>query len=102
MDLKALAELKIADIVEKLDELTVEQLTELRAIEAADSNRVTLIERIDAKLADATAQATAPAAAPAPAPAEPAWLAEDYTGPLTIDQAQARLAKRRASAEAAG
>lgn len=102
MDLKALAELKIADIVEKLDELTVEQLTELRAIEAGDSNRVTLIERIDAKLADATEQATAPAAAPAPAAAEPAWLADDYTGPLTIDQAQARLAKRRAAAEAAG
>lgn len=102
MDLKALAELKIADIVEKLDELTVEQLTELREIEVANGKRVTLIERIDAKLDDATEQATAPAAEPAPAAAEPAWLADDYTGPLTIDQAQARLAKRRAAAEAAG
>lgn len=116
MDLKALAELKVDDVVEQLDELTVEQLNELRAIEAADSNRVTLIERIDAKLAEASKQETAPAAKSAPkaskvskvadkptdAPAEPAWLADDYTGPLTIDQAQARLAKRRAAAEAAG
>lgn len=102
MDLKALANLKIADIVEKLDTLTVEQLTELRAIEVADSNRVTLIERIDDKLAEAAEQATAPAAAAAPAAAEPAWLADDYAGPLTIDQAQARLAKARAAAEAAG
>jgi uncharacterized protein (DUF433 family) len=102
MDIKALAGLKIADIVEKLDDLTVEQLTELRAIETADSNRVTLIERIDAKLADATKQAVAPAPAKAQAGLEPAWLADDYTGPLTIDQAQARLAKRRAAQEADG
>ena len=99
MDLKALAALKIADIVEKLDELTVEQLAELRAIEAADSNRVTLIERIEAKITAAAEALGAPS--PAPPAAEPAYLADDYTGPLDIDQAQARHAKARAKAEAA-
>jgi hypothetical protein len=101
MDLKALTELKIADIVEQLDELTVEQLAELRAIEAADSNRVTLIERIEAKIAAAAEALAAPSPAPAVAVAEADYLTDDYTGPLTIDQAQARHAKARAKAEAA-
>lgn len=102
MDLKALADLKVADVVEKLDALSVEQLQELRAIEVADSNRVTLVERIDAKLADAAEQAAAPAAEPTPPAAPPAYLADDYTGPLTIDQAQARLAAKAKREEAAG
>lgn len=98
MDLKALADLKVSDVVEKLDDLSVEQLTELRAIEVADSNRVTLIERIDAKLADAGAAAVAPPAVSEPPAAPPAYLADDYTGPLTIEQAQARLAAKAAAA----
>jgi hypothetical protein len=101
MDLKALAALKVADIVEKLDELTVEQLAELRAIEGEGSNRSTLIDRIEAKIHDAALALVAPPAEPAPAVAEAAYLADDYTGPLTIDQAQARHAKARALAEAA-
>jgi hypothetical protein len=102
MDLPALQALSVDKISEKLDDLTVEQLTELRALEAADASRKTLLEKIDAKLADAAEQQVAPAAAPAAAAVEPDYLADDYTGPLTVDQAQARLAKARAAADAAG
>lgn len=101
MDIKALADLKIDDIVEKLDTLTVEQLAELRAIEVADANRVTLVKRIDAKIVDAADALAAPPAQPQAVAAEPAYLADDYTGPLTIDMAQARHAKAAAAAKAA-
>ncbi len=102
MDLLALQALSVDKIAEKLDDLTVEQLTELRALEAADAARKTLLEKIDAKLAAAAEQQVTPAAAAGPAAAEAAYLADDYAGPLTIDQAQARLAKARAAAESAG
>lgn len=102
MDLKALAELKVDDIVEKLDALTVEQLAELRAIEADDANRTTLIKRIDAKLAEAADALVAPPAQPEPVAPEPAYLADDYTGPLTSEQALARLAKAAAAKAAEG
>lgn len=103
MDLLALQALSIPKIAEQLDELTVEQLRELRALEAAaESPRTTLLEKIDAKLEEAAEQQAAPAAVPADAAAEPDYLADDYTGPLTIPMAEARHAKARAAAEAAG
>lgn len=102
MDLNALQSLSVDKIAEKLDDLTIAQIEELRAIEAADSARKTLLEKIDGKLADAAEQQIAPAAVPAPTSAEPDFLAADYSGPLTIAQSEARHAKARAAIEAAG
>lgn len=110
MDLQALREQTINKIREDLDELSGEQLLQLRAMESAeDAPRATLIKAIDAKLAELGA--TAPAsdagpevakAAPDSAPqapevtAPPAWQAPDYCGPLTGDQALWRVAHLKA------
>lgn len=102
----ALRQNSINKIREQLDELSGEQLTQLRALESEeDAPRSTLIKAIDEKLeelgamaqhgSDAAEDASAPA--PAVAAAEPAvtpapWLAPDYCGPLTGDQALERMA----------
>jgi len=92
MDLEALRQKSINDIGEQFDELTPDELRALAALEAADeAPRKGLLERIESKLRKVEDAATteSPPAEAAPAP-EPAHLAPDYSGPLSIDQAQAR------------
>jgi hypothetical protein len=96
----ALLALSIPKITEELDELTPEQLIELRDLETTDGgqNRVTLIKLIDDKL-EALAEPNADAnAGPAAEPEKPAkrhaWQEPNYTGPLTGDQATWRLRQR--------
>lgn len=110
MDLQALREQSINKIREQFDELSGEQLLQLRALESAEeAPRSTLIAAIDDKLEELGA--TAPAsdagpevatAAPDAAPqapevtAPPAWQAPDYCGPMTGDQALWRVAHLKA------
>lgn len=116
MDLQSLRELSINKIREQFDELSGDQLLQLRAMESAEeAPRRTLIDAIDAKLAELGAaapasdaptndppsatngadDATAPAVVEAPA-ASPVWQAPDYCGPLTGDQALWRVAHIKA------
>jgi hypothetical protein len=100
MDLKALQTKKVDDIVQEFNALNDAQLAELRAHEANEVKpRSTLIEKIDDELAQRAKQSTdgeagaggAAAGDNSAAASDPAWLAkEDYDGPLTIEQAQAR------------
>lgn len=103
MDLKQLREQTVAKITEDLDELSIEQLNELRALESLeDPPRSSLIKAIDGKLAEIKAanpnteeSGAAPApvsAAEAPVASAPAWQAVDYVGPLTGEQALWRQA----------
>lgn len=126
MDLQALRSQSINKIREQFDELSGEQLTQLRAMETAEeAPRATLVKAIDDKLeelgatspaSDTESNTQAPpesegandpveAAAPqlgvdstgeAPASSGPAWQAPDYCGPMTGDQALWRVANLKA------
>lgn len=115
MDLHALRQNSINKIREQLDELSGEQLTQLRALESEeDAPRSTLIKAIDEKLeelgalaqhgSDAAEDAEGPqvsanapeVAAVAPDASTAAWQAPDYCGPMTGDQALWRVANLKA------
>ena len=90
MNLEDLRKKSVDKIGEELDELDAAQLRELRALEELeDKPRVTLLERIDEKLAelDAPSSDAAAVAKAAAATAPPAWQNPAYSGPLTGDQA---------------
>ncbi len=79
----------VDEIVEQLPALSADELRDLRAIEAAESNRKGVLSAIDAEAKHrASAGEAGDAAESAPPAAKPeAWRAEEYTGPLTADQA---------------
>lgn len=95
VDLKTLQVKPIAEINPVLGELDRDQLTELLALEAdcnspRDSLTRTIVARIEKIDAD-NAPPAEPAATPAPAAAKPpAHHHPDYSGPLTIEQAEWR------------
>lgn len=100
IDLTELQNLTIPEIVERLPTLDAAQLKSLRAMEAkADAPRSGVMDAIDkasaaakAPKADAKPTAKAPKMGAEPK-AEPApWREQDYTGPLTADQAEWRNA----------
>lgn len=102
MDPKALLQNSVKDVVEHFSTLTDEQLRELRALETAEQNRKTLLEAIDDELvqrakqgnggeAEAGGAGAAGSAAPAADPL-PKWMGADYTGPITVEQAEWRNA----------
>lgn len=101
----------VADISAQLGTLDRESLVELQAQEIASANRSTLLKAIDDALValddggdDHSAMdgppgaAATPRAAPGNASAKaakdvpPAWMAPDYAGPLTGEQAAWRVA----------
>jgi hypothetical protein len=89
----------VKEIAEQLPALTPEELAAVLAAEQADATpRKTLVEAITAEQASRTKEPSEASGSPEPAAKESAavsrpWLAPDYAGPLTADQAQARLAK---------
>jgi len=91
MDLQDLRKGSIKDITAQLPELTADQLVELNALEAQDAApRKGLLEAI---LAERNSRAPSPDEdEPAP-PEPPAWQGDDYSGPLTADQAAWRHAR---------
>lgn len=92
MDLKALQVKSIAEISPALGELQRDQLTELLALEAdSNSPRETLTKAIVARIEKLDADNAAPPEPEAAAPAKPpAHHHPDYSGPLTIEQAEWR------------
>lgn len=109
MDLQALRSQSINKIREQFDELSGEQLTQLRAMESAEeAPRATLVKAIDDKLEELGATApssdvgpdtstrTPEVAAAGPDTSAPAWQAPDYCGPMTGDQAMWRVANLKA------
>ena len=97
----------VADITAQLGTLDRESLVETQAQEIAGANRSTLLKAIDDALVvldkepavEGTPGAAAtPPAAPGNASAKsakaetPAWMAHDYAGPLTGEQAAWRVA----------
>lgn len=103
MDLKALQQQSVKDIGEQFAALSDAQLRELHALESnAATPRKTLIENIDDELAQRAEQSNggeaeaggagaAGSAAPAADPL-PKWMDADYTGPITVEQAEWRNA----------
>jgi hypothetical protein len=98
VNLHDLIKLSIDKIGEQLDELTREQIEELRALESAAADpRSTLLKRLDAKLAELdepnTPKSEASGAEGAAPAKVPAWQLPNYVGPLTGDQALWRSAQ---------
>lgn len=92
VDLKALQVKPIAEINPVLGDLDRDQLTELLALEAdCNSPRDSLTKTIVARIEKIDADNAPPAEPPAPAAAKPpAHRHPDYSGPLTIEQAEWR------------
>lgn len=103
-DLAEIRNLPIAELAERLPALSAGQLTELRALEAAETDpRKGALEAIDAAIAKAAGPEVeggnpppagkagkSGASKPADdesAPAAPDWQSPDYSGPLDIEQA---------------
>lgn len=106
MDIEALTELQqlsVKKIVDQLDELSTEELQQLRLIEeASETPRSSLLSAIDEVRATATvtpqgaeAGAVAPQAASAEAIPPSPWRDPEYYGPLTGEQAAWRNANRK-------
>lgn len=86
----ALLRQSVARIKEALPGLPAGELDALRAAEAAAKNpRESLLEAIEAERSSRASERADRKAAAADKP--PAWQAHDYTGPLSIDQANWRL-----------
>lgn len=95
IDLKALQQKPIAEINPALGDLDRDQLTELLALEAdSNSPRDTLTKAIVARLEKIDAENELPPEKPAepeaPKAKPPAHHHPDYSGPLTIEQAEWR------------
>jgi hypothetical protein len=97
-DLAEIQNLPIAELTEYLAELTDSELVDLRNLEADnESPRKGALEAIDAEIAqrapagDGESAQSAVVVSPDKA-AEPVWRKQDYTGPLTGDQAAWRHA----------
>lgn len=101
-DFDALRKQAVKAIVPQLPTLCDEALAELLAREQNDSNpRESLVHAVQAAI-EARGNPTHDGAEQHPADtghndagpsAGPAWLAPDYAGPLTADQAQVRIAR---------
>lgn len=101
-EIKQLRSNTVADITEQLPALTDDELAAVLASEELDDTpRKTLLSAIKDEQASRTNSsggeggkggASAAGNAAEPASARPKWMAEDYIGPLTCDQAQWRLA----------
>lgn len=92
-DLSEIQNLTLDELRDALTGLDAEDLATLKALEQADSKpRAGALEAIDAAIAKLPV-APAATAKPAtedeakPAAGKAAWQTDDYTGPLTIDQA---------------
>lgn len=107
MDLQALRKGTVKEVTAKLPDLTDDQLVELNALEAQDASpRKGLLDAILAERNsrqpgddDATQDGGARDAS-LDGGARPAWQGEDYTGPLTADQAAWRNARIKPDAPA--
>jgi len=104
-DLQNLQGDKVADIVGVLDDMTLEDVQALKALEeAAEKPRTGLLEKLDERIAE-LGQSGGESGADGQSDAEqkdggkqargeeaPAWQKEDYDGPLTGEQAMWRNA----------
>lgn len=93
-ELREIRQQSIKAITPSLGDMTRANLVELLALEADEDNpRETLVEAITKQIEKIDADDAEPLAdAESPAPEPPAYQSADYTGPLTIDQAQWRHA----------
>lgn len=88
--LDQLRELTVKAIGDELPNLSRDELAELLAREAdANDPRETLIKAISKRIEQIDAEADAPAEAPT---TKAKWMEADYSGPLTIEQAEWRNA----------
>lgn len=85
----------IKAITPSLADMTRANLVELLALEADEDNpRETLVDALTKQIEKIDADDAEPLADAEPS-APPAWQGEDYTGPLTIDQALWRRASTK-------
>jgi len=101
-DLQRIRQDKVGDIAAVLDDMTLEDLKALKALEEADpSPRSTLVEKLDDRIAELEQAGAEKADQPDPktdagkkarGEEAPAWQKEDYDGPLTGEQAMWRNA----------